>query len=212
MPKYKQPLLNFVADDVWAASCQAQRKNGSYIKAVLTGLPGVTNRQIIDELMADTTQITDEDREQGKLVRKHYQALTFKILKGIKLNDFDNTSMLIANRDIIDSNYDVAVIASLPSCYERAVKRNTIDQRIKFATGGFIGRVGQKASLVKLEVIKSIWSSNYNVHFITGITPADEVVFFSYKKQLELGENIIVNGTIKAHKDNSTQLSRVKIT
>ena len=217
MPKYQKLLLNYNANDVWAAACQAQQVNGSYVKlsalteAQLTS--GVrSNRELIVSLMEDTTQITDENREQGKKVRQYYQGLTFKVLKGIKLNDFDNNVMVISNRDVIDENFDLAVIASLPNSYVRAVQRDNVDQRIKFATGGYISKPGLKATLIKLEVLKSIFSHKYNVFFITGITPADEVVFFSYKHDISVGENIIVNGTVKAHRDNSTQLSRVKLT
>jgi hypothetical protein len=217
MSVYKKLLLNYNANDVWAAACQAQQVNGSYVKlsalteAQLTS--GVrSNRELIVSLMEDTTQITDENREQGKKVRQYYQGLTFKVLKGIKLNDFDNNVMVISNRDVIDENFDLAVIASLPNSYVRAVQRDNVDQRIKFATGGYISKPGLKATLIKLEVLKSIFSHKYNVFFITGITPADEVVFFSYKHDISVGENIIVNGTVKAHRDNSTQLSRVKLT
>jgi hypothetical protein len=216
MPKYQKPVLNYNANDVWAAACQAQQVNGSYIKiSTLTEnqlTSGVrSNREIIVSLMEDTTQITDENREQGKKVRQYYQGLTFKVLKGIKLNDFDNNVMLISNRDVITENFDLAVIASLPNSYVRAVARDNVDQRIKFATGGYISTPGLKATLIKLEVLKSIFSHRYNVNFITGVTPADEVVFFSYKDSIPVGENIIVNGTVKAHRDNSTQLSRVKL-
>ena len=217
MPKYQKPTLNFNADDVWAAAYQAQQVNGSYIKlsALTEGqlTNGVrSNRELIVSLMEDTTKITDENREQGLKVRKYYQGLTFKVLKGIKLNDFDNNVMLISNRDVINENFDLAVIASLPNSYVRAVERDNVDQRIKFATGGYISKPGLKATLIKLEVLKSIFSHKYNVNFITGITPADEVVFFSYKESIPVGQSIIVNGTVKAHRDNSTQLSRVKLT
>jgi len=216
MSKYQKPLLNYNADDVWAAACQAQQVNGSYVKlSALTEnqlTSGVrSNREIIVSLMENTNEILDESREQGKKVRQYYQGLTFKVLKGIKLNDFDNNVMLISNRDVITENFDLAVIASLPNSYVRAVARDNVDQRIKFATGGYISTPGLKATLIKLEVLKSIFSHRYSVNFITGVTPADEVVFFSYKDSIPVGENIIVNGTVKAHRDNSTQLSRVKL-
>jgi len=217
MSVYKKPVLNYNANDVWAAACQAQQVNGSYVKlsalteAQLTN--GVrSNSELIVSLMEDTSKITDENREQGLKIRQYYQGLTFKILKGIKLNDFDNNVMLISNRDVITGNFDLAVIASLPNSYVRAVARDNVDQRIKFATGGYISKPGLKATLIKLEVLKSIFSTKYDVHFITGVTPADEVVFFSYKESIPVGQNIIVNGTVKAHRDNSTQLSRVKLT
>ena len=219
MSKYQKPVLNFNADDVWAAACQAQRVNGAYVKLSILSesdpsMDRKSNRQLVELLLADTTQITDEDREQAKTVRKYYQAFTFKILKGIKLSEFDNTAMLIANRDIIESNYDVAVMASLPSCYERGVKRDGVDQRVKFATGGFIGRVGDKVN-VTIEILKTIYSQKWNTNYVTGITSDDQAVFFAYNhiNNVEIGKTYKFFGTVKAHshRDNLTQLNRVKV-
>ena len=211
MARYQKPApLNINADDAWAAACQAHRLNQGYIKNVEDAPAGQANRNLVTQFLADTTQITDEDREQGKKVRQFYQAFTFKILKGIKLSEFDNTAMLIANRETIDTNYDVAVLTSLPSCYERGMKRQTVDQRIAFAQGGLIGRVGDKVSL-SIEVIKTIFSQQWNTHYSSGITSDDQVVFFAYKQELEVGKQFDIYGTVKAHRDNTTQLNRVKI-
>ena len=215
MARYQKPVLNLVADNVWGAACQAQRMNGSYVKlSVLTEEDKtsnkLSNRQMIESFMVDSSLITEEDMEQGKKVRAFYQALTFKILQGKQLNDFDNTAMLISNRDVITSNYDVAVIASLPSCYERGVKRQTVDQRVNFARGGFIGTIGKKVS-TSVEVLRSVYSQTYNVNFVTGINSDDQVVFFAYKKELEVGKMYDIYGTVKGHRDNTTQLNRVKV-
>ena len=211
----KKVVLNLNADDVWAAACQAQRTNGAYVKlSVLTeddkSQNKLSNRQIIESLMVDTTLITDESREEGKKVRAFYQAFTFKILQGKQLSEFDNNAMLIANREVITGTYDLAVIASLPSCYERGVKRQTVDQRINFATGGLIGTVGKKVS-TSVEVLRSVFSQTYNVNFVTGINSDDQVVFFAYKKDLEAGKMYDIYGTVKGHRDNTTQLNRVKV-
>jgi len=216
MPKYQKPVpLNIVADTVWGAACQAQRINGSYVKlSVLSESDPQTNklsnRQIVENLLVDPTQITEEDMEQGRKVCAFYQGLTFKILKGIKLSEFDNTAMLLANRDTIDTRYDLAVIASLPSCYERGVKRQTIDQRIAFATGKIVDSIGSKISLT-IEVLKSVYSQKWNTFYITGITSDDQVVFFAYKQELPIGQQRDIYGTVKAYRDNSTQLNRVKV-
>ena len=215
MARYQKPVLNLVADNVWGAACQAQRINGSYVKlSVLTeedkSSNKLSNRQMIETFMVDSSLITEEDMEQGKKVRAFYQALTFKILQGKQLNDFDNTAMLISNRDVITSTYDLAVIASLPSCYERGVKRQTVDQRVNFATGGLIGAVGKKVS-TSIEVLRSVFSQTYNVNFVTGINSDDQVVFFAYKKELEVGKMYDIYGTVKGHRDNTTQLNRVKV-
>jgi catabolite regulation protein CreA len=211
----KKVVLNLNADDVWAAACQAQRTNGAYVKlSVLTeddkSQNKLSNRQIVESLLVDTTLITDESREEGKKVRAFYQAFTFKILQGKQLSEFDNNAMLIANREVITGTYDLAVIASLPSCYERGVKRQTVDQRINFAQGGFIGQVGNKVS-TSVEVLRSAFSQTYNVNFITGINSDDQVVFFAYKSELEIGKMYDIYGTVKGHRDNSTQLNRVKV-
>ena len=211
MARYQKPIpLNIKAEDAWGAACQAYRLNQGYIKIDEEAPTGESNRKLVMNLLADPRMITAEDYEQGKLVRAFFQGYTFKILKGIKLSEFDNTAMLIANRDIIDTNYDVAVLTSLPATYERGMKRQTVDQRISFATGGLIGRVSEKVS-VSIEVLRSVFSQTWNTHYITGITSDDQVLFFAYKQPLEVGKMYDLYGTVKAHRDNSTQLNRVKV-
>ena len=215
MARYQKPVLNFNADDVWGSAVAAQRINGAYVK--LSALSEsdkefnkLSNRQLVESLLVDSHLITEEDREQAKKVRAFYQALTFKILQGKHLNEFDNNAMVLANRDVITSNYDLAVIASLPSCYERGVARQSVDQRISFAQGGFIGQVGNKVS-TSVEVLRSVYSQTYNVNFVTGINSDDQVVFFAYKKELEVGKMYDIYGNVKAHRDTTTQLNRVKV-
>jgi hypothetical protein len=216
MAHYQKPVVNFNADDVWGAACQAQRINGKYVKLsrISESDPDInqqSNRQIIEALLADPFTITDEDREQGKKVRAFFQAYTFKILQGKALSEFNNTAMLISNRDVITSVYDVAVIASLPSSYERGVKQQTVEQRINFARGGYIATVGDKVS-VSIEVLKCVYSEKWGTHFVTGINSEDQITFFAYKKQLEIGKTISIQGTVKSQRNpNTTQLNRVKV-
>jgi len=211
--KAAQPkvTISFNADDVWAAAVQAQEINGAYIKAIAPGAGGPeTNKQIVMRLLADPTQITQENRDRGQTVRQYFKGLTFKVLQGKQLNEFNNTAMLIANRDTITSNYDVAVIISLPSTYEKSAKRDEVDRRINFATGGYLGTIGDKVN-VEIEVVKQLWSQNWNTWYITGITDADEVLFFAYKKQMEIGDRVKITGTVKGTREKSTQLNRVKV-
>lgn len=219
---YRKPVskapkvtINYNADDVWAAAVVAQRINGAYVKLSMISesdptLTKKSNRQIVESLLADTTQITDEDREQGKKVRAHYQAFTFKILQGKQLNEFNNTAMLIANRDVITSNYDVAVIASLPATYNKSVKREDVSRRINFARGGFVGEVSDKVTL-NIEVLKQLYSEKYGTWYLTGITGEDQVVFFACRENYDAGTFLTVTGKVKSHRENSTQLSHVKV-
>ena len=211
MARYQKPVpLNINADIVWGAVCQAQRLNQGYIKVDEDAPAGQKNRSLVTQYLADPTKITTEDIEQGKLVRKYFQGYTFKILKGIKLSEFDNLAMLLSNRDTIDTNYDVAVITSLPATYERGMKRQSVEERISFARGGYISVVGNKVSPT-IEVLKSFYSQNWNTNYITGITSDDQVLFFAFKQPLEVGKMYDLYGTVKVHRDNVTQLNRVKV-
>lgn len=211
MNRTPKAIFNYTSDDVWAASAQAFLINGSYVKE---HAPGVTqpetNRQIVDRLLADPTQITQESREKGAEIRKYYKAFTFKILQGKALNEFNNTAMTIANRDVITTNYDVAVVTSLPASYEKMAARDNSDRRINFANGGFLGNQGDKV-VTEIEVLKQVWSQNWNTFYVTGITDNDQVLFFAYKQQLNVGDRVKITGTVKGHRDNSTQLNRVKV-
>lgn len=217
---YRKPMnhtpkntVNYNADDVWAAAVQAQSINGRYIKNITDVAEGQTvktNRQIVDSLLADITQITQESRDKAIEVRNYFKAFTFKILQGKQLNEFNNTAMVIANRDVITSTYDVAVIVSLPATHKKSTSRDEIDRRINFARGGYIGVVGDKVT-TEIEVVKQFWSQNWNTYYITGITDNDQVLFFAYKTNIEIGDRVKIQGTVKGHRDNSTQLNRVKV-
>jgi len=209
--------IEFSAVDAWAAACAAQRVNGSYVKVADKNMYGVVpteakpNRELMFGFLTTNPEgILQEDREQGEVVRRYYQGLEFKALKN-RLSDFEHQAMKIASEEVITSFLHIAVMASLPSGHARAVARDDANRRINWATGGLIGTVGDKVTL-NLEVVKSIYSVNYNVHFITGVTEKSEVVFFSYREKMEQGNKVTVRGTIKAHRDNSTtQLTRTKV-
>lgn len=221
----KAPDINFQADDVWAAACAAQRVNDSYIKVKIDEFSGIksttdetdvktvkTNRELMMEFLSDTSKITEDDRKQGEVVRTYFKGFTFKILQGIKLNEFFNTAMIIANRDNIYSMYDIAVIASLPQSHERSVKRDQQNRKLENASG-FVGQIGEKLTL-KMQVVKTVYSNNFNVFFISGVTEENNAVFFSYRNNIDIGTIIQVQGTVKSHRkerNEFTQLNRAKV-
>lgn len=219
----KEPGKVYDADIVWAAAAYAQRINGEYVKTmmvdIINKLPDEANinakepnRSIVEKVMTDIALLSQQDLDKGKEIRNYYKGLTFRVLSGQPLNDFDNSAMTIASKDQIfsTSSFDFSVIISLPSCYERAVKRDDVNRRINFATGGMIGKIGDKVT-TNIEVIKSTFSQQWGIYFITGVTDKDQVLFFSYREGLDIGTIVNIKGTVKAHRDNCTQLNRVKI-
>jgi hypothetical protein len=211
--KKSKQKFSISADLVWAGACAAQRINNDYIKfeSGTTNVDNkISNRTLMIEFIQKPETITDADYEMAKKVRQYFQALTFKVLKGEKLNDFLNNAMLISNRDTITEKYDIAVLASLPNSYIKSKSKDDVNNRIRFAQGGYVGQEYDKVSFTG-EVLRSVYSQQWNTYYITCINDQDQVVFFSYKNALDVGTTVSLQGTVKAHRDNSTQLNRVKL-
>ena len=195
--------------DVFAAACAAHRANCGYLKIGNTDDEGnvirLPNKTLVLQFLAGSFDIRDEDREFSEKVIQFCKSLTFKMLSDRKLSAFEKSMLSIVQKETIDSNYDIAIISSLPATYIRATDRLITDARIKNALG-FVGQVGDK--------IDCNYSENWNTYFVTAITPDDKVVFFAHRNRLEVGANINGTGKVKSHRDqyeDSTQLNYVKV-
>ena len=208
--------MNYPAELVFGAACAAQRINGEYVKGVQwpdvrTPETKTSNRQLMTQLLSpDSAPLDEADIEQGREVRRYFQALTFKVLSGKVLSEFDSNAMSLANRDELSTNYELAVVCSFPSSYLRGKARDTVDNQVKFASGGFIGQIGDKIKLT-VEVLRSFYSQQWGVYYVTAITADDQALFFSLKNKPADNVTIDILGTVKAHRDNQTQLNRVKV-
>ena len=209
--------------DVWAAACAAQRINGEYVKESQfkyredtseNVLVKTRNRDIMAQFLANPTQLTVDDVEAGERVRNYLQQdLTFRAVKG-RLTEFDSAvSRCVAVQDSFDSfkhKYELAVIASLPASANRSESRQNAEQRMKFAAGGLIGQPGAKIS-TNIEVVSCNYSQQYNIFWVRGITDQDQPVMFSAKEKFDAGTWLTIQGKVKAHRDNLTQLNYVKV-
>lgn len=214
MAQTKKVSKIFDTMDVVAAACAAQRVNGQYIKVPYQlgeENKRQTNRELVYQFLEDVSFITDSDRLMAEDIKSHYQGKTFKILGGGFVTDYDRTTMKMLEEETCPEGYNVAVLASIPASYLKSVARDKADSRTRFATGGYIGKIGDKVQL-DVEIIKSVFSQKYNVYFATAITKGEEVVFFSFKQELTIGTLMTIKGTVKNQRDgNVTQLNRVKI-
>jgi hypothetical protein len=211
MARYQRPSYNTV--DVFAAACAANRVNGGYLKYTETndeaGTSKIANKVLIRQFLDGTFDVRDSDREQGEKVMQHCRSLTFKLLTDKRLSDFEQNMLSIVEKETLDSNYDIAIVSSLPNTYNRSEYRRAVDTRIR-ETEGVFGTVGERVQ-VTAEVVKSYFSDQWGTHFITAITDDNKQVFFAYKQSLTVGDNINIDGKVKAHRDNSTQLNYVKM-
>jgi hypothetical protein len=214
--------FKYSVDDVWGAAVAAQRTNGEYLKEDKTNITEdgsyetlqKRNRDIMMDFLAVPGTITDEDRVTGRECRRFLQNdLTFRALKG-QLSAFDaSVSKVVAVEDEFDTvqhRLELAVVACLPQSHQRALVRQSIQDRVRNASGGYVGNVSDKVAL-DAEVVSANWSNIYNIFWVTAITQDNRALFFSYKSQLNSGIQIKLVGTVKAHRDNKTQLNRVKV-
>jgi hypothetical protein len=212
----------FASADVWAAACAAQRINGEYLKDVRNtyGEQGevlstkLRNRDLMLEFLNHPERLLVEDVEAGEQCRNFLRNdLTFRALKG-QLNDFDqSTSKVMAVTDRFfpqKHKYELAVIACLPQSRLRSMARQEQQARMKMATGGTFGSVGDKVAM-DVVIVSANYSQNYGIYWTNAVNDADQPVTFSYRKPLNPGDRVSITGTVKGHRDGKTQLNRVKI-
>lgn len=218
MAKVKKAAVQYVDTSlVFAAAAAAHRINGgqyikfNYPEAIDPNAePSATNREIVETLVADPSGITDADRECGEQIRTHFRGLTFKLLGGKVLNEYEQKSLQLASSESMNLR-DVGVVASLPSSWARAMKRQTVEDRLGDCRPEYAGPLGSKVRLDG-EVVRCVYSANWGIHYITVITADGLAVFFGIRGPLEVGSCITIEGKIKAHRDSfQTQLNYTKV-
>ena len=220
-PQAPERPVAWSAETVWAAAAYAHRINGrQYFKTpeyevnsqgIRTGaISHETNRSIMRQALQDESVLTQEDRALGLRARDWLsKEILVKALKNT-LSDFEKalqTAVSIDDFDEWNSRMELAVIASQIRSYEEAIQLETAMTGLDRSP---VAAVGEKVE-TDIRVIKSVYSQNYGVYFVTGLTPASQAVFFSYRERLGVGHACRIRGTVKAHRENSTQLNRVRI-
>lgn len=211
MARYIRPSYNTA--DVFAAAAAAHRVNGGYLKYSETndeaGTSKIANKILIRQFLDGDFDIREQDREVGEKVMQHCRSLTFKLLTDKRLSDFEQNMLSIVEKETVGSNFDIAIVSSLPAAYERTQIRNTVEVRLR-ETECLDGLVGDKVA-ISAEVVKCYFSDTWGTHFVTAVTDDNKQVFFAYRNKLEVGSNFTAEGKIKSQRDNSTQLNYVKM-
>ena len=212
--------INYSANDVWAASAKAYLMNGkTYIKANEKTDEVTPNRDIMKQLLDDNLKGVDATTKTlGENVRQHYKALTFKVLNGAWMSDFDKSAMALADKDTITNFMDFGMIASLPKAYDQAIVKKGQEDRIaeESKTSTAIGKVKQRLEL-DVTVLRTFLSHKYGCYFITAKTSTDSVIFFASSTiNPKVDTELKIKGTVKGHRTDddglvTTQLNRVKI-
>ena len=218
MARYTRPAYSVA--DVFAAACAAQRINGEYLKSddityyddgheYTHKVNRVANKTLVHQFLKGELGMTLEDHEMGDKVMQYCRGLTFKLLTDKRLSDFEATMLAIVEKSTTDSNYDIAVVASLPASYERSLVRAEQNIRLREAAGCLEAPVGSKVEM-DVEVVRCNYSNEWGVFYVTAIADAG-VVFFAQQRKIAVDSKIRIKGKVKRHKEDRTQLSHVKI-
>jgi hypothetical protein len=212
--------VTFPISLAWSAVCGADRINGGeYINQIYSLANGAKlNKAIAYELLENPGAITEEDKQQGQELAKHFAGLLFRTLKGNIANGFLDTIAGIVAKEKV-TKFDVACMAALPRTYRKDIARETINERQQklASTSEYIGIEASKHEL-DVEVIDSVYSRNYNIWIVTATDGVNTIKFSTAHDQtiFPVGEKIRVKGSVKRHSINDrtgakeTWLTRVK--
>lgn len=217
----ERPVV-WTAETVWAAAASAHRRNGGeylkdpeYAKDALGRWSDKVlrprNRDLMKQALDDESLIMDADRDLGRRARDWLsKRLVVKTLKGSAMNEFETACQgMVAQEDFDEwtTRYELALIPSQIKAYEESVQ---LDRVMEGVSNEPVADVGAKVD-TEITVVKSVYSQHYGVYFITGVTADKRAVFFSYRERLSNGHQCRIRGTVKAHRENSTQLNRVRV-
>lgn len=211
--KSKEQVPTFPLDQAFAAAAAAFRINeNNYYKADTrydsTGTR--PNREIMVDILDGKIQTTPEDTDTAAKIIKYLRGFAFKML--VKpLGEYESEMLRIVNGETV-TPYKFGYVASAPSTWFKANRRQTADDKVRDSEPGYLGVIGQKIT-VKAEVLKCIYSQNWNTYYITALTDCNHLVFFPSKVELDTGGSMLtITGKVKAHREGfQTALNYVKV-
>lgn len=200
---------------MWAVAAYADRVNGGvYVRETVNNgeVNQTRNRDIIrEEVQRGLPNVTEADFELGREARAwHRGRIVMKSLKGQPLSDFERSLQDVVQQEEFSNRTDalaIAIVASQIASYRKGL---AAEQMVASVDHSPLAAVGTKVA-VDAVVVRSVYSQNYNVYFVTARTQCNRLVFFSYREGLDADTPIRVRGTVKAHRPDSTQLNRVKL-
>lgn len=224
--KPKGPMFMFKAEDVWAAAAAATRINGTYLKepqfearedenGYQMLVPVKEANKVMVRKMLDAGQgWTDEDMTEGAEARAYWQAQLMKIVGGTA-NDFEQTAIAAANKEQVENNFDLAVIASLIASAKRGKAREQLNDAKSNMDSKHQGTVGDHLVLRNAEVIATGPLADFGKYRVDAKLDGNLFTWWS-SKSYAAGSQISVKGKVKGHtKDRATntavtQLNYVK--
>ena len=220
-PRQGHTDLVMGADRIWGAAAYADRINGGEYRkepeyrigedgAYTRDIVRQANKNIMWSAIMDTNLITTADMETGRAALDYVRkSLVIKGLKG-NMSEFDQAlSRVVEMEQFLTGvdRYEIALVTSQIRAWREGTRMEAVLEDVDRTP---VAAVGERVQL-DVTVVKAVYSTNYNVYFITAKTDNNQMVFFSYRERLPVGDRREIKGSVKAHRADATQLNRVRI-
>jgi hypothetical protein len=226
---YRKPMAKKIpvnvtlvtADQVWTFAATADRINdGQYLKEDQWNTSTAAhfkskeaNKAMIKRWLQEgyCGEDTAADRDVGVAARAwHRGQLLMTALKRplTEFEDMLNRAVGLDEFALEVNQLEIAIIASQIQSYRTGLAH---EQRMWGTDTSPVAPVGNKVEF-QVEVIKSVYSQNYNTNYIRAVTvDTRKVVMFTHREGMDPGTVLTIKGTVKAHREDCTQLNRVKV-
>jgi hypothetical protein len=223
---YRKPMAKKIpvnvtlvtAEQVWAAAALADRVNaGAYHKEPQRDKDNYdvvvfeANRAIMNRALGQPTEITAEDIELGRLARAWHKNRLLMVAIKRPLTGFEDNLSKAAGMDEFALEIHKLEIATIASQIRSFRNGFALEEKMWGTTTAALAEIGTKV-LTTAEVVGSFYSVTYNTTYIRAVTiDTRNVIMFSYREMIAVGTVITVKGTVKAHREDCTQLNRVSV-
>jgi len=203
--------------DAIIAAVAAQRINGKYIKRYDAKEGELSNGALMREFLNSEIinfNILPQDIELAEKICEYLDSKMIELIAGT-LHDYWKNLVLLTEQKQINANdfKTLALIASVPSSYNNAVKRENAREEIRIVSENsrHIGQVGDNIE-AEVTIKSAVYSANYNKWYHTALTNDQNLVCFPLSEQLDRGTVINLTARIHKHDDNNqTRLHYVRI-
>ena len=223
---YRKPMAKKIpvavtlvpAEQVWAAAALADRVNaGAYHKELIRDKDNYDtvlfepNRTIMGRVLSGSVELTAEDIELGRLARAWHKNRLLMTAITRPLTGFEDNLSTAAGMDEFALEVHKLEIATIASQIRSFRNGFALEEKMWDTTTGPLAAIGTKV-LTTAEVVSTVYSVTYNTTYIRAVTlDTRNVIMFTYREKIEPGTVITIKGTVKAHREDCTQLNRVTV-
>ena len=225
---YRKPMAKKIpvavtlvpAEQVWTFVVTADRINGGYSKEDVYVIENEcrkrtkeANKMMVKGWLREgyCGEDTPADRDMGAAARAWHRGRLLMTALRRPLTEFEamlNRAVGLDQFALEVNQLEIAIIASQIQSYRAGVAE---EQKMWGTDTSPVAPVGTKVEC-QVEVIKSVYSQNYNTNYIRAVTVKDrKVVMFNYREGMDPGTVLTIKGTVKAHREDCTQLNRVRV-